>query len=139
MASTRPSTIDRNSALRGRPLRVPPVQVQDRPQGGRLVTISVRPKRWQRWLGFPSAYQRTYGLDVVGSQVYDACDGQLTVSQIVRRFARHNKLQQAEAEAAVTAFLKSLIARGLVVMQVKRPATAAAQQTSTAKGSRSRQ
>lgn len=119
-AAKQRSGIDRDTALKGRPHRVPPVGAEERDGGGLLVTVELQRKGWQRWLGFPKLIRRSYGLDAVGRQVYDACDGRTTVRRIVRRFAEANRLNIAEAELAVTTFLKTLIGRGIIVMEVDR-------------------
>ena len=64
--------------------------------------------------------QRSYGLDRFGMQVYEACDGKTSVRRIVKRFAADNGLGPAEAELAVSRFLKTLMAKGLIAMEVSK-------------------
>jgi hypothetical protein len=110
--------IDRDEAMRARPARRPAMQTQPRDDGGLLVTVALRRPRWQRWLGGSDAFEKTYGLDAVGRWVYEHCDGRRTVRGIARGFARDHQVTLAEAEIAVTTFLKTLTAKGVVEMAV---------------------
>ena len=94
-----------------------------RDNGGALVTVMLDSPRWVRFIGGKSTIERSYGLDRFGMQVYEACDGKSTVRRIVKRFAADNGVGPAEAELAVSRFLKTLMAKGLIVMEVARAAS----------------
>jgi len=76
---------------------------------------------WLRIVGGPKEIERTFRLDPIGLEVYEACDGETAVNTIIRRFSRKHRVSEAEAEVAVTTFLKTLIMKGLVVIEVDRP------------------
>ncbi len=82
------------------------------------VTVRIRRAGWTRWLGGDEQIERTFALDPLGREVYDACDGRTAVRQIVRRFAAAHKVSVAEAEASVTVFLKTLMSKGLIAVEV---------------------
>ena len=56
-----------------------------------------------------------------GLELFAACDGKRSVQAIVRRFAKGHKMSRAEAELSVTTFLKALLAKGMVVMEMDLP------------------
>jgi len=97
---------------------IPPVNIERRDNGGALITLMLDSPRWVRLIGGKSKVQRSYGLDRFGMQVYEACDGKTSVRRIVKRFAADNGLGQAEAELAVSRFLKTLMAKGLIAVAV---------------------
>jgi hypothetical protein len=74
---------------------------------------------WQKWFGAPSEYDRRYVLDALGREVLEACDAQASVREIVDRFARGHNVSVPEAEIAVTAYLKTLMAKGLIEIEVR--------------------
>jgi hypothetical protein len=102
---------------------MPIVKQEVRADGGLRVTVLLDRPAWQRWLGGSEKVGRTFGLDNAGRQVYEACDGRRNARAIIRRFAAANRLNEAEAEIAVTTFLKTLMAKGLVAMEVERKKT----------------
>ncbi len=59
---------------------------------------------------------RTIRLDRLGSQVWELCDGERTVEDLVDEFARHHRLTFHEARASVTAYLRMLVQRGVLAM-----------------------
>lgn len=58
--------------------------------------------------------QRKIGLDAVGSQVWEMCDGKHSVDQMIRILAKEHKLNRKEAEVALMAYLKKLGQKRLV-------------------------
>jgi len=69
-------------------------------------------------LGRAGKTERSYGVDPLGREVYEACDGKTTVKGIVSGFQRRHKLSRSEAEVAVTTFLKTLVSKGLIAVAV---------------------
>ena len=118
MARRASDALSREWALGGRPLGLPTLSTEERRDGGLLVTVMLAPRGWRRWLGGRGSIRRSFGLDRCGRQVYEACDGQRTIAAIVERFGAANRVSPAEAEMVVTAFLKTLMAKGLVAMEV---------------------
>ena len=117
-----PSAARHRRSMSARPTRAPRVRAAQREDGGLLVTVLLQRPRWQRFLGGQDTMERSLGLDAVGRQVYEWCDGRSTVAELVRRFAREKQVHPAEAEAAVTTFLRTLVHKGLVVMEIEKPA-----------------
>ena len=113
--------LDRDSALAARPRQAPIAATKERPDGGLVVTLRVRRPRWQQLLGAASGGERSFGLDAYGRDVFEACNGKRSVKAIVRRFAKAHHVSMAEAEMSVTAFLKTLLSRGMIGMEVERP------------------
>jgi hypothetical protein len=110
----------RGAAMKARPAKAPVVRRKDL-QGGRVeVTVRLRRPTWLRMLGSSDEFDRTYGLDELGLEVYDTCDGRTTVQQMVQRFASAHRVSVPEAELSVTTFLKTLLVKGLVVIQIDR-------------------
>jgi hypothetical protein len=105
--------------MAARPIRAQPVRTE--PKGKKLyVTVEFARPRWQRWIGADAVCRRAFGLDEYGQEVYAQCDGARTVEEIVRQFAQNHHLSIAEAEVSVTAFLKTLMSKGIVGMAVPR-------------------
>ncbi|RLE78217.1 MAG: hypothetical protein DRJ56_00565, partial [Thermoprotei archaeon] len=53
-------------------------------------------------------------LDKVGSFVWDLCDGEHTVEDIIRELMREYKLHRREAEASLLLYLQMLSKRALI-------------------------
>ena len=69
--------------------------------------------------------ERTVELDEIGSFVWGMCDGKTAVREMIQRLADRYKLNRKEAEAAVTAFLRTLATKGLVMIVVRKEANEA--------------
>ncbi len=65
-------------------------------------------------------------LDEVGSFVWQLCDGENTVSEVVDKLSREYKLNRREAELSLTKFLQMLGRRGMVAFAVPREVAEAA-------------
>ena len=90
-------------------------------KSGRLyVTVEFGRPRWQQFLGASKTLERTFGLCDYGREVFDACDGKTSAVAIARRFARNHRISIAEAEVSVSTFLKTLLARGMVGIEIER-------------------
>lgn len=110
----------RNAALDAVPRRLPVVRAKA--ENGKLrVTVKMRPGRWQRFLGAGATIDRTFGLDKYGQQVYEACDGARSVSQIISLFAHQTHVSLPEAETAVTKFVHTLLCKALVAIEMEKP------------------
>jgi hypothetical protein len=57
---------------------------------------------------------RQIGLDAVGSDVWELCDGERDINSIVSALAKTHKLVRREAEASVTMFLQTLAKKNLI-------------------------
>lgn len=84
------------------------------------VSVPLKKQWWQMkpvsWVIQPKQ-QKTFGLDHLGSEVLDLCDGSRTVERIVDEFAARHKLTFHESRVAVTGFLKSLVQRGILAIE----------------------
>jgi hypothetical protein len=59
-------------------------------------------------------YLKKLQLDALGTEVWELLDGATRVRDVIRQFAARHRLQQREAELAVTRFLRELGKRGLI-------------------------
>ena len=59
-------------------------------------------------------YLKKLQLDALGTEVWELLDGGTRVRDVIRQFAAKHRLQQREAELAVTRFLRELGKRGLI-------------------------
>jgi Coenzyme PQQ synthesis protein D (PqqD) len=85
---------------------------------GKLV-VPVPPPRFARWLAAKFENRtKTFEFDSVGVYVWGQIDGKTSVEQLIRRLAKQYNLDLRQAEASTTAFLKMLLARGLIGMPV---------------------
>jgi len=116
---TKPN-ITRERAMTGRPVRLELIAQQDTEDGGLKLKAELERPRWQRWLGGSKRMRRTFELDALGKEVYDACDGRNNVEDIITGFAETHNLSLPEAEMSVTRFLRMLVQRGLVGIEIDR-------------------
>lgn len=70
-----------------------------------------------RFLGGSTA-SRKIELDEVGTFVWDMCDGQTTIREMIDRMSEEYKLNRKEAEVSLTAFVKTLAGKQLVAVLV---------------------
>ena len=57
-------------------------------------------------------------LDEIGSFVWDMCDGETTVRQMIQTLAERYKVNRKEAEVALTQYLRTLAGKGLIAILV---------------------
>lgn len=113
------SRITRDQALDALPVRAPGVTCEPAPGGGaRVIALQPTSKLARAILRMPDAIPRKFDLDSFGLAVFNQCDGKRTVRQIVGAFAAEHKVDEAEAERAVTVFLQTLMRKGLVTMMI---------------------
>lgn len=65
-------------------------------------------------------------LDELGSDVWQLCTGANSVDTIVQAVARKYKLNRREVELSLSNYLKQLAGRGLIGLQIAKPAAAPA-------------
>lgn len=100
-------------------MQLPPVRREEK-NGKLYVTVRFKRPGWQRILGAVETCERTFGLDAYGRRVYEGCDGKRTVEEIVGSFATATHISLPEAEMAVTRFMKTLMSKGLVAVELDR-------------------
>lgn len=110
--------IPRDTAMQGRPFVSPPVRTEEK-DGKLYVTVRFYRPRWQRLLGADETCERSFGLDTYGQIVYESCNGERTVQEIVKRFSKKVHVSVPEAELAVTKFMQTLMRKGLIVMEIE--------------------
>jgi hypothetical protein len=65
-----------------------------------------------------SRQQKKVELDLIGSMIWQACDGQTRVRDIVEQVRRQFKITYREAEISVTEYVKTLGGRGLILLEM---------------------
>ena len=119
--SRKKPALSKERAMDAMPVKAPVVKTE-RKNSKLYVTVRFERPTWQRALGAERYCNRTFGLDAYGEEVYEGCDGKTSVKEIVRRFSGKHHVSYAEAETSVAAFMKTLIAKGLVGMQISKTA-----------------
>ena len=66
----------------------------------------------------PVRSERRTELDRLGSEVWRFCDGKATVESIIDSFASSHRLTFHEARVAVTGYLRTLIRRGVLAIDL---------------------
>ena len=104
------------------PVRNVLAKTETRPDAMLRVRVPLRHPGWLvpplSWVVRPR-HQRVVSLDRIGTEVWQACDGRRTVEQIVDAFSERRRLTFHEARAAVTGFLRSLVQRGILAVEMK--------------------
>lgn len=115
--------INRMEALACVPVILPTVTWQHLDSGEILIEypLVVKPflqavfNRFNR--GQQQELKRKLQLDELGSQVWQYIDGSKKVSDIIDEFAKASTVTRHEAEISVTAFLRELGKRGVIMLQ----------------------
>ncbi len=115
----------REDAMAATPVHLPVAGIRERNNGGIEITVEFqRPQSWRRWLGVSGTMKKTFGLDRLGREVYDLCDGKRSVREVIEAFAETHRISRTEAELAVTRFMRVLVSKGILGMSVPRRAGA---------------
>ncbi len=98
-----------NQAVRAEPHRA----------GGLVLRVPIR-KRWYMnppfsWL-MPFRQTRSLGLDRLGREVWQLCDGDRRTEAVIDTFAAAHRLTFHEGRLAVTQYLQTLTRNGLLAM-----------------------
>jgi hypothetical protein len=109
--------------LAARPLRLSADPPTEHGPGQWRITVPLRPARWASRLlrggGTTRNLTKTFELDELGKLVWDACDGKISVKQIIRQLAARYHLNEREAQVATVAFLRTLMRKGLIGISAK--------------------
>ena len=107
--------------LLARPIRNQAARVTKRPNGAIDLSVPRDPGKSLRpplsWI-VPVQPERRTSLEGAGKEVWDLCDGLRTVEDIVDAVATRYALTFHESRVSVTGYLKSLIQRGILAIQV---------------------
>jgi hypothetical protein len=109
--------------LLSRPIRNPSLATEAAEDGGLRIVIERRREWWVRALSvfLPIPKRRPIELDPIGREVWELCDGEHTLREMVKVFQERHKLSRAEAEWSLRTYLRDLGKRGLVVIAVEKP------------------
>ncbi len=116
--------LTREQSLAAKPVRNPAVKWEKGETGEAVLEFPVKlPRRirlaaWLIGKKKDEKATRKIELDEVGTFVWDACDGETTVAEFIRKVAKHYKLPRKESEHSTTLFLKMLAERGVLLMDV---------------------
>ena len=108
--------------LSSRPVRNPELKTEELEDGGLRIITQRRQEWWARLLSvlFPIPRERRIELDSAGRQVWELCDGEHTLREMIEEFREQHKLTRAEAEWSLRNYLKDLGKRGLVGFVVEK-------------------
>ncbi len=116
----RSSQLDRSQALDAKPIAAPVLAREPLDGGGQRITVSYSPPRWQQWLlRVPDNCSKKFELDSFGVEMLELCDGKRSVRAIIKEFAKRHRLEAHEARKAVITFVRTLIAKGVLLMAIK--------------------
>ncbi|MHC4480314.1 MAG: PqqD family protein [Planctomycetota bacterium] len=109
-------SLGREGALNAKPVLHRLVKVERSDEGTVILQIPRRQSAMVRaisqWFHIPPYKQ--VALDELGTFVIELCDGRHTVSEIVEKFSKRFRLSHREAEASMTAFLRTLAKRSVI-------------------------
>ena len=107
--------------MRSRPLRNQRLKAE-RVEGGLRITVPRRREWWAKALAvvFPIPRERRLDLDEAGAEVWDLCDGEHTLRQMIRIFQERHKLTRTEAEWSLRTYLRDLGKRNLVFIAIEK-------------------
>lgn len=136
------SQIARGDFLNIRPVRNPAIEVE-KDENGKITLVmrlekpkeektepkkedkepekDMKPSRRERRRGLPSTppvKMRKFNLDTIGSIVWEMCDGQKTVKDLVKQLHDTYKMLPSEAEISLNSYFNDLAKRGLVAFLV---------------------
>jgi len=111
----------REQALAGKPVRNQDLDV-DRGEDGEVVLKLPRRRTW--WLNLMAKLgnipeYRTLTLDRIGSSVWDMCDGEHSVKDLITRLAEEHQLSRKEAEVSMVTYLRQLAERGVIALAIE--------------------
>ncbi len=106
--------------LLSRPVRNTSLQTEAGEDGSLRIIIERRREWWVKVLSvlLPIPKRRPIELDPLGREVWELCDGEHTLREMVRIFQQRHKLSRAEAEWSLRTYLHDLAKRRLVVIAV---------------------
>lgn len=114
------SKLTREQSLAMKPLHLVEADLTVDSAGNGKLTVAIRPTRIASWLIKDVAgRKKTFELDSVGVFVWNEIDGKTSVEQLIRRIAKEYTLDLRQAEASTTAFLKTLMQKGLIGIPIE--------------------
>ncbi|RKY64005.1 MAG: hypothetical protein DRP99_02975 [Candidatus Latescibacterota bacterium] len=120
MSRATKARISREAMLRSRPVRNSQVRWELDDNGEVVITLELK-KDWKTKLLSKLFYipkRRRISLDEVGSRIWELCDGDHTVRDLIEFLRKRYKLNPKEAEVSLTNYLKQLGKKRLVAFAV---------------------
>ena len=112
--------LSRDEMLASRPVVHPLLRRIPQDDGSLTILIPVRPaglgKVAARFLKAPA--ERSLVLDTRGARAVTLCDGKRTVEDVIRAFAKEQRLTLREASVAMLEYLKALAQRNIIAFAV---------------------
>jgi hypothetical protein len=116
--------LTREQAFEARPVRNPALKWRVNDEDFVEVIVPRRKDLFGRAMGFlffvPES--RPITLDEVGTRVWNLCDGEHTVQDIVKALSSDYKLQRREVEVSLTEYLRTLGKKGMIGFLVPKEA-----------------
>jgi hypothetical protein len=111
-----------DQVLQSRPLRNERLKVERIDGGGIRLALPRRTEWWAKVLAviFPIPKERRLELDQAGEEVWDLCDGEHTLRQMIKVFQERHKLTRSEAEWSLRTYLRDLGKRNLVFFAIEK-------------------
>ncbi|RLE83083.1 MAG: hypothetical protein DRJ52_00795 [Thermoprotei archaeon] len=106
--------------LKSKPIRNPLVEWK-KYESGEIALIVKMKDTWMTKL-FKVSKQRKIILDTVGSFVWELCDGNHTIEDIINELCKKYKLRPREAEVSLITYLNMLAQRRLVAFIIPKQA-----------------
>jgi len=110
-----PAVVDKSFMLNMKPIRNPMIEWDKNIEGEVIIYVEKAPPKIIKKITMTkkAAYKRIV-LDSIGSLVWELCDGNHTVNDIVKALMEKYKLRRLEAERSLFTFLKMLAQRKLI-------------------------
>jgi hypothetical protein len=123
-----PPQLSREQAMLAMPVHNPSLKWKLNDEGNVVVIMPRRDDLSGKTLGwlFGVPQEKPVELDELGSSVWQRCDGDHTVAEIVTLLCREHKLSRHEVEITLTEYLRTLGKRGMVGFMVPREVAEAA-------------
>lgn len=108
--------IGREAMLKSRPARNDALTWEKNENDEITITVERRDDWKARILSkiFWIPQNRSLQLDQIGAQVWEMCDGKISVDQMIRKLSSEHKLNLKEAEVSLLTYLKSLGKKHLI-------------------------
>jgi hypothetical protein len=121
----RPDSFNREDILNALPLRNKLIEWELDDKGEVSLVIPQKQKLWVRLASkiFMLPDKRVIVLDDVGSYVWELCDGQNQIHQVVKQLCKRYKMTRKEAETSLFTYMRQLGKRGIIGFAVPKKQT----------------
>jgi hypothetical protein len=120
----KPEPLSREQSLDAVVVASSAISIREREDGCITLGIPFRPTPFIAWLsrklGVATDGERPLELDEIGSFVWRMFDGRTTVRQMIARLSEDYKLNRKDAEVSLTAFIRNLVKKRLVVLALRK-------------------